>query len=145
MDLSKFDVKSAAKSGAFLHLRNPFNQSLIYDIQPPKTEGGEEIKTKVGMLLMGRDSPAVMAKSREIDRRRLKGEEITDEQASCEMLATALISWTGIALPGETEEAAASYDNAMVIFTSPETSWVSEQASMFSAVRINFMGNVSEN
>ena len=142
MDLSKFSVKDAARKGAFLHLKNPFDHSLIYEEKPPKVEGEEPIKVKVGLTLMGRDSDVMQEKSKEIERRRLKGEEISETEASMEMLAAGTISWQGIAMPGETGDADCTFENVLAVLNHPDTAFVGEQASVFAAVRRNFIGNV---
>ena len=142
MDLSKYSVKDAASKGAFLHLKNPFDHSPIYEEKAPEVEGEEPIKVKVGLTLMGRDSDVVQSKLKEIERRRVKGEEISDTEASMEMLAAGTISWQGIAMPGTTEDAECTFENVLAVLNHPDTAFVGEQASVFAAVRRNFIGNV---
>ncbi|WP_347837719.1 hypothetical protein [uncultured Planktomarina sp.] len=142
MDLSKFDVKTAAKKGAELHLRNPFNNELLFEEVAPENEGDEPTKRPVTITLMGRDSPVLLEKTKEIERRRVKGEEISDAEASTELLATGIVAWQGIALPGTSEDAECNFENAVKILTNEATSWVQEQASIFASVRRNFIGNV---
>lgn len=143
MDLSKLDVKTASEKGATLHLRNPFSNELLYEAKPGENEGDDPIQIPVTITLMGRDSPKLAEKVKELEARRMKGETISDGDGSMEMLAAGVISWTGIAMPGSTEDADCTYENALSIFMGEATSWVGEQASVFAAVRRNFIGNVS--
>jgi hypothetical protein len=143
MDLSKLDPKAAATKGAVLHLRNPFNNEPLFAVGEA-VEGEEPIKEAVTITLMGKDSAKLAAKAKELEKRRMEGEAISDGDGSMEMLAAGAISWTGIALTGETELAECNYDNALALFMAEETSWVGEQASIFAAVRRNFIGNAQK-
>lgn len=135
MKLSQFDPKAAAEKGATLHLRNPFNQTPL--LADPLEDGGDP--RPVTIELRGVDAPSVQAVRKDIERRRVEGEEISDEEASLELTVAAMIGWTAISVGEDAEDTPFSKEKAKELLSDPDTAWVFEQTGPFTLRRVNFL------
>lgn len=134
MDLTKFDVRSAANTGADLHLKHPATGELLF------CKDGE---TPFVVRVLGRDSDAVQAASRECAKRRTKG-EIDEAEAGAIVLVAAVCGWSDeMELDGE--PLPYSPENAKKLMVDPRTDWIAEQVTPFSLGRKNYAQNMSGN
>jgi len=131
MDLAKLDVRAAADDGASLHLRSPFTN------EPLTGEDGKAVTIRV----LGRDSARVEEKRQEIERRKAKGEQITEKEQGIELLAVVMAGWSDN-LGFDGEPLPFSFKNAVRLLSDPRTEWIGEQVAPFSLARRNFVGNV---
>lgn len=129
MDLGKLDVKAASEKGAVLHLKHPMTGEKLFDGDEPVT-----------ITVIGRDSPAVSAVMKDLDRRKSKGEDIDEHERGLELLAAVVKDWSGIELDGEPLEC--NKANARKLFADPRTEWIGEQVGPFALSRRNFAQNL---
>lgn len=127
MDLSRYNVASAASAGADLHLRDPFTGELLWD--------GE---TAVTIRIRGKDAPEVKAAAREADKAVVKG-EADDTERMVRVLCAATVGWQGLSLDGDE---AFTHENVRRLYTDPATEWVVEQVAPFFLSRANYARNM---
>lgn len=137
MKLSRFDPKSAAEKGATLHLRNPLDNKLLFE--DPIEEGGEPRPVTIDMK--GVDAPSVQKCRKDIERRRVEGEEISDEEASLELTVAAMTGWSAISVGEDVADTPFSKEKAKELLSDPEAAWVFEQTGPFTLRRSNFLRN----
>lgn len=129
MDLGKLDVKAASEKGAVLHLKHPMTGEKLFDGDTPVT-----------ITVIGRDSPAVAAAMKELDRRKSKGEDIDETERGLELLSAVVKDWQGIELDGAPLDCTKA--NARKLFADPRTEWIGEQVGPFALARRNFAHNL---
>ncbi len=129
MDLIKLSPRKAADGGAVLHLKDPATGEELFD-------GGKPVTITV----KGADSEAVQEARRDVERRRVSGEEISEAEAGAEFLAAVTMDWQGIGL-GSTKSLKCSKENAKRLFLHPDAEWICGQVGPFSRDRRNFVKN----
>lgn len=127
IELTRFDVASAASAGADLHLRHPSTLEPLFADGKPAT-----------IRLLGRDAPAVRDAARAADRAVTAGEIDSDERLT-RVLVAATVGWSGIAVEGDEEY---SPEAARKLYTMPEADWVLEQITPFFMDRANYARNM---
>lgn len=123
MDLSAFDVASASEKGADL---------VIKDWRTGQP-------SDVVFRIIGRDSPSVAAKMRELDKRESAGEKIDQERRGVELLAAVTVGWSGLTVDGEPYEY--SHERALELYANPASATIAEQVGPFALSRVNFARN----
>lgn len=129
MDLIKLSPRKAADGGAVLHLKDPATGEELFD-------GGKPVTITV----KGADSEAVQEARRDVERRRVSGEEISEAEAGAEFLAAVTMDWQGIGL-GSTKSLKCNKENAKRLFLHPDAEWICGQVGPFSRDRRNFVKN----
>ena len=129
MDLSKLSVRAASSKGAVLHLKDPATKEPLFDGDKPVT-----------ITVLGSEGDAVRAKFKDIESRRVKGDDVDNETAGAEMLAVLTAAWSGIALHSD-EPLECNFDNAVKLYLDPDAEWIAEQVGPFSRNRRNYLGN----
>ncbi|SMP37053.1 hypothetical protein [Shimia sagamensis] len=129
MDLIKLSPRKAADGGAVLHLKDPATGEELFDGDKPVT-----------ITVKGADSEAVQEARRDVERRRVSGEEISEAEAGAEFLAAVTMDWQGIGL-GSTKSLKCNKENAKRLFLHPDAEWICGQVGPFSRDRRNFVKN----
>jgi len=135
VDLTQFDMKSAAAEGADLHLRHPATGEPIFE---------DAKKTKpLSVRLLGRDAAAVQDALTEANRLHADG-KIDEQERGMRVLIASTVGWSaGMEFDGK--KLAFTPENARKLFTDPRTDWIAEQAIPFSLSRRNFAQNMKGN
>ena len=126
MDLTQFSPRRAADRPRELHLKHPATGEPLFD-------GGEPVT----ITLLGSESRAMRDKVRELERRKLDGEEITPELEGAEKLAALIVGWKGIGL-GSDDDLPYSPENARRLAENEHAMWIVEQIAPFVSARRNF-------
>lgn len=91
MEISKLETRSAASAGAFLHLRHPVTDELLYDEKEGK-------RIEVGVFVRGSESREVQERIQTIERRRMKEKDL--EQKGIAIVSALVISFQGVERDG---------------------------------------------
>lgn len=129
MDLAKLSLRTAADKGAVLHLKDPASGEPLFDGEKPVT-----------ITVRGADSSSVKEKARDIERRKLSGEDISAAQAGAETLAAMTISWENIALHSS-DPLECTFENCVKLYLDPDAEWIVAQIGPFSRNPMNFKKN----
>lgn len=133
MDLSNFDVKSAADKGADLHLKNPGTGEHLYC-----SDGSPFV-----IRLLGRDAKAVQEALKTVNKAHTEGEVDEDERGLL-MICSTIVGWSDeMELDGE--KLPYSPENAKRLLSDPRTDWMAEQITPFTLSRRNFAQNMKGN
>ncbi len=131
MDLSNFDVRSAAEEGADLHLKHPATGEKLF------ARDGE---TPFTVRVLGRDADVVQEAVRKSNELRAKG-EIDEGEAGRMIVAAAVVGWhEEMELDGKPLRY--SSKNVMVLLSDSRSDWLAEQITPFSLSRRNFALNM---
>lgn len=136
MDLSaKFNVREKANKGAFLHLKNPKNGTLLYE----EVNGAEDFTKPIGIYFLGKDSD----KFNQIQHHKInaaisgkKSQKTSEEieQDSNDLIASLAVGWENITVSGESKF---SKDGVLALLSANK--WIKEQADLFIGDRANFI------
>lgn len=129
MDLTRYDVKSAAEKGADLHLKNPFDNEPLMDGDKPVT-----------ITVLGRDAKAVQDARKEAEKRHAKG-DIDETERGLLPLVASVVGWSGIEFDGKALDC--TPENVRKVLTDPRTDWIAEQIIPFTLSRRNYSGNIA--
>ncbi|MEO1108260.1 MAG: hypothetical protein AAFX90_10090 [Pseudomonadota bacterium] len=133
MDLSNFDVRSAADEGADLHLKHPATGEPLF---------AKDGKTPFTIRVLGRDAEVVQKAVQTSNEQRAKG-EIDETDAARMVLASTVAGWhEEMMLDGKPLRY--SPKNAAVLLSDPRSDWIEEQIAPFSLSRRNFAQNMKK-
>lgn len=128
MDLTRYDVRSAADKGADLHLKSPFDGEPLMDGDKPVT-----------VKVLGRDAAVVQEARKAADAALAKG-DIDETERGLRVMCAAIIGWSGLDFEGGAFEFSPA--NVRVLLTDSRTDWIAEQIAPFSLSRRNYSKNM---
>ena len=131
MDLAKLDIKAASEQGAVLELVHP-------------ATFGTDAEEPIGVYLtvMGADSQPVRDALADFNKRKSRGQKVSDEEFGLTIAELVIIGWENLALDGE--ELEFSKQNCRRLLRDPRMEWVVKQIGPFVLDLRNFAQNLPQ-
>lgn len=143
MDISKINTKNPAEQGAFLHLRHPVLEHLMYVEgkgvdENGKWDGNGEEPKPVGVTVKGSEAPSLKKYLLASRKRSVKSRDFDQEEEGLKFMCKAVISFHGLTKDGADLDAS-SVDDVRMFFE--QSANLIEQVTAFSSEALNFFGN----
>ena len=139
MKLNKLETKTGAGKGAFLHLRHPALDHLLYTGEGADDDGmliDKDKATKVGCYVLGMESERVRERAKAIQRAKMKsGGDENAEDIGIEFVSSLVTEFVGV--EDENGKPLKADDEGKRLFFSQSDGLV-EQVMKFAGDRANF-------
>lgn len=145
MELNRFNTKDPAEKGAFMHLRHPVLQHLMYAEGPNVDENGlwdgeGDEPEKVGLTVKGAEAPSLKKYLQGLRKRSLKTrKEGSDEEEGLKFVYRTVMKFHNITSDGRPLDA--NNESDVELFFSQSSDLVL-QVTQFSGEALNFFSAV---
>lgn len=139
MDITSLSPSKAASKPAFLHLRNPFTNELLYDTNE---DGEPDLNKPAGIWLLGTDCPKYKAKAKELQKELLKNPNKDPAENGAAMIVSLMTGWQHLGFGSSEELFEFNEENATKLVLDPDSEWVVEQIRPFVTNRRNHYPNL---